>query len=316
MGLLKHIKTNINLGISKLSRYGVTQSDLIVVKNTTVSKPIIEPVMNYEGLYIDLYKSQFDVLKKSEQYLSENKERIEYVKSHLELGFSNSELSKYLKLESEHRINVKGTKYYMTKYPNQIFLTVKELDRISIKWGLVYKSVSKYKHTLHKDSLKLIKKSKVIEDNDKSSDIIVTKYGNKENDFMADDLKKICKHMGMDELVFRSDTAYDLIVSNNPTLSEWDIKNMDSRMNRSTDIPYLYYLTKNNNPIIGVRHRSGFSKKMKTIPRGGLFILDKEDQFTKKDYSIETREPIIFNFVKGGVLIARMGNEPENIIII
>lgn len=255
-----------------------------------------------QEIHNEFDSSEEKLLMEARRIINENSDVDVKAERLISVGFVNTELA--VKHLAKSKKLVTGTEqaklieYYRQKYPFNKFITEQELDRICKKYNLIYAPVANYKKDVPDKNLKEIE--------------VCSKLANE--DYPKNILK--CK------VVFSN----FIISFGRDFLSMWNKswwimpRTIDGNF-RSTSAADEYY--KNKYGIAGVDYVTSVVRNIE-INKQGLFIaapnshfdltgLQKEGLLNSTFTIVETKDPIVFRFVKGGVqIISKWGLEAED----
>jgi len=240
---------------------------------------------------------------------------IEKIADRLEkIGFSNVPTIKKARQISDQRQKTELQKkmtseiaalieYYKFTYPMHKFLTGSELDRICLKYGLIYAPVSCYTKDVPEKNLAEIEKAQELKEKDKAIDkiIISIDYKNQLRRLLDAPEMAAEKFLQMAKKGFQIDPKH---------------KNMDANW-----LGYQYL--KANGNIVPFLTQT--ETHISTSVRQGMFIAAPKDHFDLKSVmqsgygffterkSIIQNDPIVFRGVRGGVqVLSKWGLEGKD----
>lgn len=183
--------------------------------------------------------------------------------------------------------------YYNKEYPFYKFLTEEELDRICNKYNLIYAPVNNYIKNIPEKNLKELEEGKIIKKEDIASNLVIWRYTEY---YTKDCPKNITKTLKIGI----------------PIPSNLQNRNNSKISIEMFGINYCQYDT--------------IGSSFKIIDRSKLFIAAPKSHFDLKDLSkdkkskfgffnitkIEPKDPIVFQYVNGGILVKTKWGEEAN----
>ncbi len=274
-----------------------------------------------------LLQEALNILQSTEDSKIELESDIVDKASRLEkLGFTrNKAVTKKTEIEAYNKqkdsiikLTVKeaeGIKYYSNKYPFMKFLTEKELDRICDKYGLIYAPVDYYTETVPDKNLSEIENHQIIDKQDEMGNSVTWEFVN-DNPYYSETFNKIIKLLGKNTFTEKEieDVYLKYLDKNLSIYSKVSYSGVKDLTYYDYECLNLFYALSNNKIICdkiiicdGIKH---------TEEREGYFIAAPKEHFDLKDLtanpnnkgfykrtSVVKKDPIVFKYVKGGVLI-------------
>lgn len=239
-----------------------------------------------------------EIINNSGALLSDKAERLE------QIGFVNS------KTVVRHRQNINALvknreqaeliEYYKQTYPFQKFLTEDELNRICVKYHLVYAPVANYKKEVPEKNISEIEDVSILKDEDYPKDIEKTKL------FLEKWLAG-----GMDFLSMGSKWQRILPKTLDGVVSKWEADRI-LNLKYDTGITFLVkrvgHININRQGLFIAAPRSHFNLKG----------LKKNNKFSFLNITItEVKDPIVFRYCRGGVqVISKWGLEASDEVLV
>jgi hypothetical protein len=249
-----------------------------------------------------LLNEALDIMNEAEgNKVSTEEEVLDKARRLYKLGFSNTEIvAKMTEIKERNKLQdeiIKQEKkraqriaYYNDQYPKCKYLTIDELNRICKKYGLVYAKVEHYTKTVPTENLEEIE-------------------ANNPN-ILFGDKPRVLHYIHWRLNSFARVDEREMKKWENPLVREYDYEKKFSRWDISMLLEEQYNLEKS----LSI---DGDGCSIETVDKSGLFIAAPKNHFNSKDLSFDgshglfslkkskviKTDPVVFKFVRDGVLI-------------